>query len=162
MDGKTRRDLTSNIVGMKTLKTWRDDKNIYSVDMMFAYLNSSNHPVIKVSLEELVPQLSENVWGDWSPMTVLGKMDTKKYAENAERIRKADLSYPVIVTGKHRIVDGFHRVARAYLEGKKEIRIQVFDADLMKKFLIVKGLDFMKLKQLEIFEVLELWNKRFC
>jgi hypothetical protein len=147
---------------MRTLKTWRDDKNIYSVDMMFAYLNSNKHPVETLSIEKLEPQLDELVWGDWSPMTVLEKMDTKKYSENAERIKKADLSYPIIVTGKHRIVDGFHRLARAKLEGKKTIKVQVFDAPLMHKFLIVKGLDFVKLNEMEIHEVLSLWNKRFC
>jgi len=147
---------------MRTLQTWRDDNNIYSVDMMFAYLNSNKHPVETLQLEELEPQLKELVWGDWSPMTVLEKMDAKKYSENAERIKKADLSYPIIVTGKHRVVDGFHRLAKAQLEGKKTIKVQVFDAALMRKFLLVKGLDFVKLNEMKIHEVLELYIKRFC
>jgi ParB-like chromosome segregation protein Spo0J len=95
-------------------------------------------------------------------MTVLEKMDAKKYSENAERIKKADLSYPIIVTGKHRVVDGFHRLAKAQLEGKKTIKVQVFDAALMRKFLLVKGLDFVKLNEMKIHEVLELYIKRFC
>ena len=130
--------------------------------MMFAYLNSNKHPVETIQLEELEPQLKELVWGDWSPMTVLEKMDVKKYSENAERIKKADLSYPIIVTGKHRVVDGFHRLAKAQLEGKKTIKVQVFDAALMRKFLLVKGLDFVKLNEMKIHEVLELYIKRFC
>ena len=130
--------------------------------MMFAYLNSNKHPVETLQLEELEPQLKELVWGDWSPMTVLEKMDAKKYSENAERIKKADLSYPIIITGKHRVVDGFHRLAKAKLEGKKTIKVQVFDAALMRKFLIVKGLDFVKLNEMKIHEVLELYIKRFC
>ena len=130
--------------------------------MMFAYLNSNKHPVETLQLEELEPQLKELVWGDWSPMTVLEKMDAKKYSENAERIKKADLSYPIIVTGKHRVVDGFHRLAKAQLEGKKTIKVQVFDAALMRKFLLVKGLDFVKLNEMKIHEVLELYIKRFC
>jgi RNA-binding protein YhbY len=130
--------------------------------MMFAYLNSNKHPVETIQLEELEPQLKELVWGDWSPMTVLEKMDAKKYSENAERIKKADLSYPIIVTGKHRVVDGFHRLAKAQLEGKKTIKVQVFDAALMRKFLLVKGLDFVKLNEMKIHEVLELYIKRFC
>ena len=31
---------------MPNLKTWHDYKNIYSVDMMFAYLNSVKHPIL--------------------------------------------------------------------------------------------------------------------
>jgi len=147
---------------MPNLKTWHDYKNIYSVDMMFAYLNSVKHPVSKLSVESLLPQLSVKVWGDWSPMDVLEKMEMKKYQANAKRIRDANMSYPIIVTGSHTIVDGYHRVAKAYMEGKKEIRAHVFDAALMKKCMLVKGMDFGKLNSLAVYDIVELWNKRFC
>lgn len=147
---------------MPNLKTWHDYKNIYSVDMMFAYLNSVKHPILKLPVDSFVPQLSVKAWGDWSPMEVLEKMETKKYQANAKRIREANMSYPIIVTGSHTIVDGYHRVAKAYMEGKKEIRAYVFDAALMKKCMLVKGMDFGKLNGLAVYDIVELWNKRFC
>jgi hypothetical protein len=67
--------------------------------MMIAYLNTQGHPVVEIPIAELVPQMGKKVWGDWSPITVLAKIDVKKYAVNAERIRKANMSYPIIVTG---------------------------------------------------------------
>lgn len=148
---------------MPNLRTYFQEKNIYSVDMMLAYINVFGHSVEKVPVEEFLPQLEQNVWGDWSPMTVLEKMDTKKYAENAERIRSADLSYPIIVTGPRKIiVDGYHRLAKAHLEGKKEIKIHNFDTALMKKFVINKDMNFVKVhQQTSIYEILELWSKRF-
>jgi disulfide oxidoreductase YuzD len=103
---------------MPSLRTYHDGKNIYSVDMMMAY--TQGHPVVKIPVAELVPQMEKKVWGDWSPTTVLAKMDAKKYAANAERIRKANMNYPIIVTGKHIIVDGYHRVAKALLNDQKK------------------------------------------
>ena len=129
---------------------------------MFAYLNTHKHPVIKLSLDIFVPQLNEIVWGGWSPMTVIEKIGMKKYQENAEQIKAADLSYPIIVTEKHVIIDGYHRLAKAYLEGKKDIKVNVIDDALLRKFLLVKGMDFAKLNSLAIYDILELWNKRFC
>jgi len=130
--------------------------------MMFAYLNTAKHPIKKIAIEELLPQLEKEVWGDRTPKMVLDKIDAKKYQTNAERIRDANMSYPIILTGQHTIVDGYHRVAKAYMEGKREIRAHVFDAALMRKFVLVKGLDFGALNALTIYDILELWNKRFC
>jgi ParB-like chromosome segregation protein Spo0J len=94
--------------------------------MMIAYLNTVGHPVVQLPVAELAPQLEEKVWGDWSPMTVLAKMDAKKYAANAARIRKADLKYPIIITGTGTIVDGYHRAAAAVLKERTHIDAYVF------------------------------------
>ena len=145
------------------MRTYHDGKNIYSVDMMIAYLNVYGHPVVKIPLTELTSQLNKKVWGDWSPMTVVAKMDVKKYAENAERIRKADMSYPIIVTGAHVIVDGYHRAAAALLKGQTHIDAHVFNAALMNKFILDRDLNFVKVHQkMTAADILELWAKRFC
>jgi len=150
---------------MPPLSTYHDGKNIYSVDMMMAYINTSKHPVVKVPVDTFIPLLKEKVWGkstpEWAPMTVIEKMDVKKYKVDSDRIHKADLSYPIIVTGIN-IVDGYHRIAKAYLEGRKEINAYIFDKTLMKKFIINKDLNFVKAHQTSIHDILELWTKRFC
>ena len=154
---------------MPGLKTYTDGKNIYSVDMMLAYVNSFDHPVVKLPMEDLLPQLEKDVWG-WSPSTVLAKMDVKKYSENATRIRDADLSYPIFVpgeptssTGRHTILEGYHRVAKASLEGKTDIKAYVFDAPLMRKFILNSDMNFVQVHQhTPVYEILELWTKRFC
>jgi len=148
---------------MPGFKTYHNNKNIYSVDMMLAYINIYGHPIVKLPIDTFIPQLNEKVWGDWSPMDVLEKMDLKKYKHNAERIKGAKLEYPAIVTGKHTIVDGYHRIAKAYLEGKKYVDVYVFDVALMNKFILDKDMDFVKVHQhTSVYEVLELWTKRFC
>ena len=145
---------------MPNFTTYHDGKNIYSVDMMIAFLNMHKYPVKLIEVEELVPQLDEVVW-DVSPKTVLENMNVKKYSEDAKRIKNADLSYPIIIY-KNKIVDGYHRVSRAHLEGKKEIKAHVFETDIMKKFIVNKDMNFVKVhKDMQIHELLELFLKNF-
>jgi hypothetical protein len=145
-----------------SLKTYHDDKNIYSVDMMIAYLNTVGLETSQIPVSELTQQLDEKVWGDWSPATVLAKMDLKKYAEDANRIRKADMKYPIIVTKKLVIVDGYHRVAKAVLKDQKYIKAYVFEPGLMNKFILDRDLNFVKVHQhMTVADVLELYSKRF-
>lgn len=155
---------------MPGLRTYHDGKNIYSVDMMLAYLNTQGHPTESIPVDTFRAQMEKPVWGDWSPKMVLDKMDTKKYSRNAERIRKADVTYPIIITGKktaaaeaHTIVDGYHRVAKAFLDKNSHIKAYVFDASLMNKFILDKDMNFVKVhQQMDVNEILELWTQRFC
>ena len=148
---------------MPSFRTYRDDKAIYSVDMMLAYLNTHKHPVKKIPVESLKGQLSQPVWGEWSPMDVIERPGLKRWAEDAQRIKDADLSYPIIVTSKGTIVDGYHRAAKALATGATEIKAQVFDAAMMRKFILDKDLNFVRVHQkMTVYEVLELYARRFC
>jgi hypothetical protein len=94
---------------------------------------------------------------------VLQSPSKKKYAENIQRIHDADLSYPIFITGKHQIIDGYHRFLKAVQKGDKEIKAYVFDTPLMKKFILLKELDYTAVhKDTSIHTVLELFYKRFC
>ncbi len=148
---------------MPNFKTFSDEKNIYSVDMMMAYVNTHKVPVETVDIQENLWQLEQPVWGDYSPADVLSHPERKKYAENIERISKADLSYPIFMTSKHHIIDGYHRFLKAVKRKEKTIKAYVFDSALMKKFILHKGLDYPAVHQrMSIHEVLELYSKRFC
>ena len=148
---------------MPNFKTYSDEKNIYSVDMMMAYVNTHKVPVETVPIEENLWQLEQLVWGDYSPADVLAHPERKKYAENIERISKADLSYPIFMTSKYQIIDGYHRLLKAVKRKEKTIKAYVFDGALMKKFILHKGLDYPAVHQrMNIYEILELYSKRFC
>jgi len=91
-------------------------------------------------------------------------MTKKKYSENAERINKADLSYPIIIYGRRNpiIVDGYHRAAKALLNKQPTLKVHIFDTPLMNKFILDKHLDYVKVHQhMPVSTVLELWSKRF-
>ncbi|MBA4012520.1 MAG: chromosome partitioning protein ParB [Phenylobacterium sp.] len=45
----------------------------------------------------------------------------RNVAEHARRIFDADLAYPVIICAEGRLMDGGHRLAKAWMEGREEI-----------------------------------------
>jgi hypothetical protein len=63
---------------MPNFKTYHNNKNIFSVDMMLSYINIYGHKIVKVPIDVFLPQLAEKVWGDWSPLDVIGKIHLKK------------------------------------------------------------------------------------
>jgi hypothetical protein len=50
-------------------------------------------------------------------------------AEHARRIQAADLSYPIILSSDGRLMDGGHRIAKAWLLGLEEIVAVRFETD---------------------------------
>ena len=51
----------------------------------------------------------------------------RNVANHAHDIVHADMSYPIIMTRSGDILDGAHRIARAYLDGKASIMAVVLD-----------------------------------
>jgi hypothetical protein len=51
-----------------------------------------------------------------------GKPTVRNIAEHARDILSADLDWPIIVTQSGEVLDGAHRIARAYLERRSHIR----------------------------------------
>ena len=148
---------------MPTFKTYSDEKHIYSVDMMMAYVNTHKVPVEKLNLQENLWQLKQNVWGNYSPEDVLQHPDKKKYAENIQRMKEADISYPIFVTSKHQIIDGYHRFLKAVEMKESSIKAYVFEPTLMRKFIINKELNYPAVHQrMAIHELLEIYARRFC
>lgn len=50
-------------------------------------------------------------------------------AEHARLIQETDLRYPIILSADGRVMDGMHRVAKAYLEGREVIEAVQFRED---------------------------------
>jgi hypothetical protein len=75
---------------------------------------------------ELVPitdirELDEAYWG--------GSMTCREVAEHARLIQEADLSFPVILSSDGRIMDGMHRVLKAFLVGRSRLPAVRFISD---------------------------------
>lgn len=141
-----------------------DNKFIYSVDLMYSYVNNFKQPVFKIPLSELLPVLNDDVWmsekvSDFSPMDVIN--NKKKFKEDYEKIIKSDLSYPIF-TNNDRVVDGFHRISKAYLENKKNIKAINFDDELMKKFIVGKSSQINKVNNMDTHDFITLFYQRFC
>jgi hypothetical protein len=78
-------------------------------------------PPVTVAIEDL-NILDEVVWFG-GPKDV--KPSIRRVAERARDIFSADLGYPIIRSGD--VVDGAHRIAKAYLQGERTIAAVVID-----------------------------------
>jgi len=73
----------------------------------------------------------------------------------------SNLKFPIVIANNN-IVDGVHRLTKAYLQKKKEIKAYIFDGELLEKFLIDKNKNWDKVDKLNTYEYIELFFKRFC
>lgn len=145
------------------VRTYSDNKKIYSVDMMFSYVNNFKHKVIEVPIRDILFNLSFKGWADqkhiYSPMEVI--MNPKKYPKEIKRIKESDLKYPIMLDG-NLIVDGVHRTIKAMLNGQETIKAYVFPKKLMGKFIVGNRSEWSKVDKMEMFEVIDLFYGRFC
>lgn len=149
---------------------YTDSKYCYSVDAMISYIHNHKIEVEKVPAKPFYGLLDNKSWIDsnnnheYSPIDVIN--DPKKYPNDANRITEADLKYPIIlshVNDNYFVVDGYHRLAKAYLTKKKNIRVIIFNKDLLDKFILCKSKNKEKyLDQLRTFNIIDLYTKNFC
>lgn len=74
-------------------------------------------PVIEVELDAIA-ELDENWWYQ-------GKGDIptgRSIADHYQQMQSADLQYPILLCAQGRLMDGMHRVLKAYSEGRSTIR----------------------------------------
>lgn len=119
----------------------------YSVDRLFKI--TKNIKVHKVPLTELVQHLNNKTWeykdegvGDISPINVIeNPKKNRRYTKHYNRIINADMQYPILVYNikpddddtpadekrpgaPNVIVDGLHRLSRAYIEKHPNISVR--------------------------------------
>ena len=75
------------------------------------------------------------------PLSAIGELDEaywfgggtqptcRAVADHARLMLAADLRYPIMLSADGRVMDGMHRVAKAYLEGRKTILAVQFEVD---------------------------------
>lgn len=152
------------------LQTFTDSTNVYSVDMMLAYVNTKKPQTIKLLVKDLLPQLETNNWGDTATIDGHGKKDDEtRYT--SRRYQEADTSIPIIVVSSrtssiispYTIVDGYHRVAKANRQGKTTIDAYFLDRPVLNKFVLDTLPNANTIKQkTSLRSMLELWDKRIC
>lgn len=78
-------------------------------------------PVEDVAIDS-IPEFDENCWFAEPPTC-------REVARHAHRIMHADLDHPVILSADGRLMDGGHRLARAWLEGQTTVKARRFRID---------------------------------
>lgn len=90
---------------------------------------SETLPVIEVSLSE-IGELDENYWyqeKDSIPTC-------RSICEHLRLINETDLDYPIILNADGSVMDGMHRVCKAFLMGAKKIKAKKFRKPPEPKF----------------------------
>ncbi|GAA1134463.1 chromosome partitioning protein ParB [Kribbella jejuensis] len=83
---------------------------------------SEGLPVESVPIDS-IQEFDQDCWFGGRPVTC------RMVAEHAARIHKADLRYPVILSADGRLMDGGHRIAKAWLSGATTIKTVRFPTD---------------------------------
>ena len=80
-----------------------------------------------------IAELDEDCWFDGRSPTC------REVAAHARRITDADLSHPIILGSDGRLMDGGHRIARAWLDGVAEVDAVQFDVDPEPDWIVPSG-----------------------
>jgi hypothetical protein len=97
-------------------------KGYYAWDVGKLIKLAESLPVILIELEK-ISELNENYWYGESIPSV------RSVAEHARLISACDLRYPIILSSDGRVMDGMHRVAKAWMQNEKFIRAKQFITD---------------------------------
>ncbi len=140
-----------------------DGKKVYSVPMMHMYFNTigKNDPIYKIKIDKYFAK--EDHFGYDMRFSLNDIMKNKKmYKEDYDKIKKADLRYPILINeSADSILDGRHRIAKALISGHDTIEAYKVKKSLLKKFLISSNLDFKKVDKLTTQDIIELFKERF-
>ncbi|MBT4504122.1 MAG: hypothetical protein HOC74_40705 [Gemmatimonadetes bacterium] len=87
---------------------------------------SRDLPMVQVNIHDL-DVLDRVAWyGDNSHH---GRLTVRQVANHMKKIEEADLSYPIILSADGKLLDGFHRVAKAYYLGIDTLPAKRFTSD---------------------------------
>lgn len=108
----TGRESHSHVVGGRRAHWWTDRLWVAAADL----------PVETVRIDS-IPEFDMDCWfGGRAPTC-------REVAEHARRIQDADLSHPVIFSADGALMDGGHRIAKAYLLGQTTVPARRFLTD---------------------------------
>lgn len=91
-------------------------------------------PRVEVPLDA-IRELDEPFWFDGGS----DEATCRAVADHARLILETDLRYPIILGADGRVMDGMHRVAKAYLEGRATVLAVRLEADPEPDFIGVDG-----------------------
>ncbi len=84
---------------------------------------SQDLPIISVDISS-IKEFEQNCW-----FFTLEDATCKAVARHAQRIFQANLSYPIILSAEGFLMDGGHRLSKAWLNGMTQINAVRFEVD---------------------------------
>lgn len=96
-------------------RTVKGERHTWDVHQL---LRSAKGMQIKPVLLSEIAELDELWWYQTSEETPT----PRSIADHMKLVRDTDLSYPIILCAEGRLMDGMHRVVKALLEGREQIK----------------------------------------
>ena len=103
---------------------WPSDRGLQAWDVARLIDLSRDLPRQRISLSS-IREFDEVYWFDGEHQ----KPTCRKVLEHLRLIQETDLAHPVILGADGRVMDGMHRVAKAFLERRSEIESVRFASD---------------------------------
>ena len=86
-----------------------------------------DNPIVTMDVDQFKKMVYSKPWYD-SQGNRIGPIDVVSsdsgYHDHKKRINVADMTYPILVEIDNQIVDGFHRIAKAYQESLKQVPVK--------------------------------------
>jgi len=92
----------------------------YAWDVDKLVQKSKNLEVIEVGIDS-IPEFNQNYWYNENPPTC------KSIAEHFKLANETNLEYPVILSAEHTLMDGMHRIIKAYSLGRTSVKAVKFE-----------------------------------
>lgn len=105
-----------------------NETGVYDIGIINELVKSN--PAVSVPLSELTAQLESREWGEYSPKDVLD--NPEKYPEEIEVIRNVNLDCPIFIH-KDVVIDGNHRLAKAFMVGAKSVKVKFITDEQMEQ-----------------------------
>lgn len=139
----------SSVVENATIEEAFLEGRRYDVAKLYSFADSI--PTEVVSLDDFAEVVSEDNDTQWrgADGSVMKAVDVVKewgrYKDNPNWVRHTDslkyasLDNPILVSHDGHVVDGQHRIMRAFIEGRKDIRTKRLPHDLPDEALLQEG-----------------------
>lgn len=98
-------------------------EDVYIWDVNKLVQIAQNMPVVEIELTDIA-ELDETFW--YSDRD--GNQPTcRSISDHAKVIEETDLKYPILLCHEKRVIDGMHRVCKAYMQGVSSVKAVVFN-----------------------------------
>lgn len=104
--------------------SWGNETEVLVWNVETLWKAATNLPIQVVALSEAVKHLDSVNWAYSQP-----RPGVWNDVLHAKRILETDLAYPIILSAEGRLMDGAHRLAKAWILGQETVKIVQFEAD---------------------------------
>lgn len=98
-----------------------EDVFIWNVNKLAERANDM--PIIDLALSDIA-ELDETFWYSDRDKNM---PTCRSVADHAKLIEETDIKYPILVCPEKRVIDGMHRVCKAYMQRLSSLKAVVFD-----------------------------------